>query len=163
MIFVLLVLRRDASGSMDDQLMALQDHNPGASLAELSKVVAAAPHRLLFLAGAANVLLAMGWWTAWLVARQWGLDMPQPRVPAGWMHALVMQYQVLPSFIFGFLLTVFPRWMGLPDLPRRYYLPVSGNLLVGQLLTLLGLLGMPVLLQAGALLTLAACAYFGPS
>ena len=30
-------------------------------------LLAAAPHRLLFFAGAANVLLAMLWWTLWLV------------------------------------------------------------------------------------------------
>ena len=39
-------------------------------------------------------------------------------MPAGWLHAIVMQYQVLPSFMFGFLLTVFPRWMSLPALTR---------------------------------------------
>jgi len=122
----------------------------------MPRVIAAAPHRVLFLAGACNVLLAMVWWAGWLAARRWGFDLPQPTVPAGWMHALVMQYQVLPSFIFGFLLTVFPRWMGLPDLGRRHYLPVGGGLLLGQLLTLLGLLEMPALLRAGVLLTLAA-------
>ena len=26
-------------------------------------------------------------------------------------NAFIMQYQVLPSFMFGFPLTVFPRWM----------------------------------------------------
>ena len=52
---------------------------------------------------------------------------------AGWMHAIVMQYQVLAPFIFGFLLTVFPRWMGLPALARWHYLPVGIGLLGGQL------------------------------
>ncbi len=48
---------------------------------------------------------------------RWHLwQLPQPAIPAGWMHAVVMQYQVLPTFMFGFLLTVFPRWMGLPAL-----------------------------------------------
>jgi hypothetical protein len=82
--------------------------------------LAAAPHRLLFFVGAANVLLAMTWWAVWLVNARWqGMSLPQPPVPAGWMHAIVMQYQVLPSFMFGFLLTVFPRWMNLPPLTRR--------------------------------------------
>ena len=118
-------------------------------------VLAAAPHRLLFLAGATNVLLAMLWWTLWLVDRRFGIGLPQPTVPAGWLHALVMQYQVLPSFIFGFLLTVFPKWMGLPELSRWHFLPVGLSLFAGQLLTLAGLLGMPLLLHVGALLTLA--------
>ena len=69
---------------------------------------------------------AMAWWAAWLVAARWhGIDMPQPPLPAGWMHAIIMQYQVLPSFIFGFLLTVFPRWLSLPALTPRHYLPVG--------------------------------------
>ncbi|WP_343231998.1 NnrS family protein [Tahibacter amnicola] len=74
--------------------------------------------------------------------------------PAGWMHAFVMQYQVLPPFIFGFLLTVFPRWMGLPELSRWHYVPVGLGLLGGQLLCLAGLAGSPSLVQAGAMLSL---------
>ena len=49
-----------------------------------------------------------------------------------------MQYQMLPSFIFGFLLTVFPRWMGLPEIDRWRYLPVGLGLFGGQLATLAG-------------------------
>jgi uncharacterized protein involved in response to NO len=120
-----------------------------------ARLMAAAPHRLLFLVGATNVLAAMGWWTAWLVAAHWRLaDLPQPSLPAGWMHAIIMQYQVLPSFIFGFLLTVFPRWLGVPALTARHYLPVGVGLLGGQLLTLAGLAGNPLLLRAGALFTI---------
>ncbi len=115
----------------------------------------AAPHRLLFLVGATNVLAAMGWWAAWLVAARWHwFEMPQPTLPAGWMHAIIMQYHVLPSFIFGFLLTVFPRWSNRPALAPRHYLPVGVGLLGGQVLTLAGLAGNPALLQAGALFTL---------
>ena len=118
-------------------------------------IFAAAPHRLLFLVGATNVLAAMAWWAAWLVAARWGLwSMTQPPLPAGWMHAVIMQYQVLPSFIFGFLLTVFPRWLSLPALAPRHYLPVGAGLLGGQLLTLGGLGGDLTLLRAGALFTI---------
>jgi uncharacterized protein involved in response to NO len=124
--------------------------------ASAARLMAAAPHRLLFLVGAANVLLAMGWWTVWLVGTRTGWFAPaQPALPAGWMHAIVMQYQVLPPFIFGFLLTVFPRWLGHEPLGARHYLPVGIGLLGGQLLTLLGLGGDPAWLRAGAALTLA--------
>jgi len=65
-----------------------------------------------------------------------------------------MQYQVLPSFMFGFLLTVFPRWMNLPELSRSHYVPVGVGMLGGQLLTLIGLwAGLPML-KAGAALTI---------
>ena len=86
-------------------------------------LLAAAPHRLMFFIGAGNLLLAMAWWAAWLAAQRWPglLQVPQAATYPGWLHAFVMQYQVLPSFFFGFLLTVFPRWMGLPDVPRWRY------------------------------------------
>lgn len=113
--------------------------------------IAAAPHRLLFFVGAANVLAAMAWWTGWL-----GGLAPNPAVPAGWMHAFVMQYQVLPAFIFGFLLTVFPRWMGLAEGSRWHYLPVGMGLLAGQALTLLALgTGSGLLLHLGVVNTVA--------
>jgi uncharacterized protein involved in response to NO len=120
------------------------------------RLLAAAPHRLLFFIGAANVLLAMAWWTLSLMAARWhAFALPAAPVPAGWLHALVMQYQVLTPFMFGFLLTVFPRWMSLPALTRRHYLPVGLGLLGGQVLTLLGALGHPDLLLAGVAVTLA--------
>ena len=95
-------------------------HTQAPPSAPLSpRLLALAPHRLMFFVGASNVLLAMLWWTGWLVATRWATwQMPQPEAYAGWLHAFVMQYQMLASFIFGFLLTVFPRWMGLRELER---------------------------------------------
>jgi len=119
------------------------------------RLLTAAPHRLLFFVGATNVLLAMAWWTARLIDMRWQwFGFAQPHVPAGWLHAIVMQYQVLPTFMFGFLLTVFPRWMNQPALTRGCYLPIGIGLLGGQLFTLLGALGSASLLLAGALFTL---------
>ncbi len=113
--------------------------------------IAAAPHRLLFFIGAANVLAAMAWWTAWLAGA-----MPAAPVPAGWMHGFIMQYQVLPAFIFGFLLTVFPRWMGQAEASRWHYVPVGLGLVVGQVLTLSGLaFGSGMLVHVGVLNTAA--------
>lgn len=120
------------------------------------RLLAAAPHRLLFFVGATNILLAMGWWTAWLLGARWQLlGIPQSTVPAGWMHSIVMQYQVLPSFMFGFLLTVFPRWMNLPPLTRWHYVPVGVGLFGGQALTLAAMIGGLPLLHLGALFTIA--------
>lgn len=117
--------------------------------------LADAPHRLLFFVGATNVLLAMGWWAAWLLALRWQLlPMPQPPIPAGWGHALVMTFQVLTPFIFGFLLTVFPRWMGQPELSRWHYVPVGLGLFGGQLLVLVGLWGHAHLVHLGVIFSL---------
>jgi len=119
------------------------------------RLLARAPHRLMFFIGAGNLLLAMAWWAAWLLTTRWPLaHMHQPETYAGWLHAFVMQYQVLPSFFFGFLLTTFPRWMGLPELSRSRYLPVGIGMFGGQLATLLGAACCQPGIVLGALLTL---------
>ena len=121
-----------------------------------ARLLAQAPHRLMFFIGASNLLLAMAWWAMWLADARWqlfGLRQPQPY--AGWLHAFVMQYQMLPSFIFGFLLTVFPRWMGLPEIDRWRYLPVGLGLVGGQLATLAGSFGFGPGVVVGYWMTLA--------
>ena len=120
-------------------------------------LLAAAPHRLMFFIGAGNLLLAMAWWGAWLAAQRWPglMQVPQAAAYPGWLHAFVMQYQVLPSFFFGFLLTVFPRWLGLPDIPRWRYVPVGVGMFGGQAAMLLGALGLEVALLIGLFMTLA--------
>ncbi len=116
----------------------------------------AAPHRMMFFVGATNVLLAMLWWSAWLVSSRWPqlFIMEYPPVFAGWGHAFVMLYQVLPSFFFGFLLTTFPKWTKQPEVARRKFVPVGVALLAGQIATLVGLLGFHAAVVAGVTLTL---------
>jgi len=124
-------------------------------LAGLVALLAAAPHRLLFFAGAAAVMVSMLWWTCVLFAAYFRLDFPAAPVPAGWAHAVLTQYGMLPPFIFGFLLTVFPRWMNQPPLTRRDYVPVFVGVFGGYLLSHVGLLGMKPLLIAGLVFMLA--------
>ena len=136
--------------------------SPAAQTAPLDlRLLAAAPHRLLFLVGAVNVLLAMSWWALWLVDARWQLGwLPVAPMYAGWVHAIVMQYQLLPPFMFGFLLTVFPRWMGLPELHRWHYLPVGAGLFGGQVAVIAGMLfGLPAWVQIGLFMTTAGWAY----
>ncbi len=119
-------------------------------------VLGQAPHRLMFFIGATNLLLAMAWWAAWLASARWpGMALPQPAQPAGWLHAFVMQYQMLPSFFFGFLLTTFPKWTGQPDFDRWRYVPVGLGLFGGQLATLLGAIGWDAGITVGLLMTMA--------
>lgn len=124
-------------------------------------LLALAPHRLLFFVGAVNVLLAMAWWALWLIDSRWQLGLlPASRIFPGWIHAIVMQYQLLPPFMFGFLLTVFPRWMGLPELTRWHYLPVGIGLLGGQLAVIGGmLLGLDAWVQLGLFMSTAGWGY----
>ncbi|MDO5609451.1 MAG: NnrS family protein [Pseudomonadota bacterium] len=123
--------------------------------------LAAAPHRLLFFVGAVDVLLAMAWWTLWLADTHWRLGLlPEAALHPGWVHAIVMQYQLLPPFMFGFLLTVFPRWMGLPELKQWHYLPVGIGLFGGQLAVIGGMaIGQEIGIVAGWVMALAGWAY----
>ncbi|HET6604565.1 MAG TPA: NnrS family protein [Xanthomonadaceae bacterium] len=124
------------------------------------RLFADAPHRLAFLAGAAALLLAMAWWALWLADQRWHLlGMRAPQIPAGWAHAVVMLYQVFTPFIFGFLLTVFPRWMNQAPVGPLGFLPAGGLLLAGYLVTVIGLFAAPPLVIAGMWLTLAGWVY----
>ena len=123
---------------------------------ELARLLASAPHRLPFLAGVLAVLASMAWWALVLAAPRAGYTLPPPPIPAGWGHAISMQYHVLALFVFGFLLTVMPRWTGQAPFAPRRYVPAAGLLLAGYVLTLAGLLGSHSALAAGAAATLAA-------
>jgi len=115
----------------------------------LPALLAAAPHRLMFFAGASAIIVSMLWWACVLGGDRIGLAVPSAPGPAGWAHAVFTQYGMLAPFIFGFLLTVFPRWMAQPPLRRRAYVPVFAGLFGGYLLAHAGLLGSRALLLAG--------------
>lgn len=138
----------DADAAADDP------RSLGAALAALPAVFASAPHRLMFFAGASAVIVSMLWWACWLAAARFGHAFPAAPVPPGWAHAVFAQYGMLAPFIFGFLLTVFPRWMAQPALTRRHYVPVFGGVFGGYLVAHAGLLGSKWLLVAGIALML---------
>lgn len=129
----------------------------GLSLA----LLAVKPHRLLFFVGALNVLLAMSWWLLWLIDARWhAIHLPTGTPFGGWIHAFVMQYQLFPPFMFGFLMTTFPRWMGFPDLKRAHYVPVGLGLLGGQLSVITGMLtGIVHLVHLGVVLSILGWGY----
>lgn len=116
----------------------------------------AAPHRLMFLAGALQALLAMGFWMHVMGARAglWpAVAFPLFDVlPAAWWHAEVMLAGVLGFFICGFILTAGPRWQGQGDLPPGGYLPAFGLLAGGGLAAWLAL-SLPWLLAGAFLLS----------
>jgi uncharacterized protein involved in response to NO len=109
----------------------------------------------MFFAGATNILLAMTWWAASLTSTRWPdlFVMKYPPVYAGWLHAFVMQYQMLPSFFFGFLLTTFPKWTKQPDVRKTQYVPVGLALVGGQVATLAGALGSHAAIVVGVAAT----------
>ena len=70
----------------------------------------AAPHRVMFFGGALQAIAAMLWWLYELVTRFGVAGQPAswPIVPIA-AHAYLMIYGLFPFFMFGFLMTVFPR------------------------------------------------------
>lgn len=137
------------------------NHTPAPAGGLSPALLAAAPHRLLFFVGAVNVLLAMTWWLLWLLDARFGvIGLPAGTPFGGWMHAFIMQYQLLPPFMFGFLLTTFPRWMGVPDLSRWHYVPVGLGLLGGQVSVVGGMvLGQEAMVHIGVVMSLVGWGY----
>jgi len=82
----------------------------------------AAPHRLFFFSGAVQLILPALLWSIELSGRYTELWPPlEMMIPATWAHGFVMIYGLFIFFIFGFLMTVFPRWMGGPLIAREDY------------------------------------------
>jgi uncharacterized protein involved in response to NO len=109
----------------------------------------ASPHRTLFFTGLLSLLAASAWWGLHLVARSTGAPLfalvlqPAPL----WAHAWLMLFAVLPAVFFGFLFTVFPRWMNGPSVGVSTYLPTAILFAAGTLLWLTGTFaGAPFLL-----------------
>jgi uncharacterized protein involved in response to NO len=109
----------------------------------------AAPHRALFFTGLLGLLAASAWWGLHLLARTTGAPLfalvlqPAPL----WAHAWLILFAVLPAVFFGFLFTVFPRWMNGPSVGVGTYLPTAALFAAGTLLWLTGTFtGAPFLL-----------------
>lgn len=116
-------------------------------------VFSATPHRMLFFSGAVQIIGVLGWWLPELAARVTGNAwLPTPVLPAVWAHAFLMIYGVFPFFIFGFLFTVYPRWMGGAVIARRAYVAVFGLLSGGVLLLYAGLYIQPRVVALALLL-----------
>ncbi len=118
--------------------------------------LAAAPHRTWFFAGAVQLIATMGWWMAEIGAR-YGSWFPPPAwvMPPGWLHAYVMLYGVFPFFIFGFLMTAVPNWLGEGRVPKGCYVPAAGLMLAGALATYAGTTAGVAFLLLGTGLALA--------
>ena len=86
-----------------------------------------APHRVHFLVGMTSLLVASAWWAVHLFARYTGTPLAalDLRLAPIWAHSFLMLFVVLPTFVFGFLFTTFPRWMNGPAVPRAYYVSTA--------------------------------------
>ncbi|MFA6220497.1 MAG: NnrS family protein [Erythrobacter sp.] len=114
-------------------------------------ILLAAPHRLPFLTGSLAFGGLLIWWLMQQAQLHAGLTgIPTTILPSTLLHGPAMIYLGLSPFIFGFLFTVFPRWIGLPDLAARQFAPASLLLLIGAMLVLIALgVGLDTLLLPG--------------
>lgn len=117
--------------------------------------LSAAPHRPMFLLGAMQLVLVMALWFSELSARFAGSPLPFVIVST-WAHALLMLYGLYTFFIYGFLFTVFPRWMNGPEVVRARYMTVALTAAAGMIVTYIGFFAGRSVLGAGLLLNLAA-------
>lgn len=105
----------------------------------MGMILFAAPHRFLFLIGASQLMLTLLWWTFILAGQQPNGGMTG-NIPVALLHAPLLMYLALPPLFFGFLLTVFPRWMGYPDLRAVAYVPTGTGFALAALLIWAGLM-----------------------
>ena len=100
----------------------------------------AAPHRPLFFAGLLSLLIATAWWGVHVFARYYGVPVAalvlQP-API-WAHAWLMLFAVFPTMFFGFLFTVFPRWMNGPLVTQAEYVGTAVLFVAGTVCWLIG-------------------------
>lgn len=101
-------------------------------------ILLAASHRLPFLTGSFGFGGLLVWWLAQLAQLHAGLPgVPTPDLTPALLQGPAMIYLGFNPFIFGFLLTVFPRWIGLPDLTARQFAPVAVPMLLGAVFVLI--------------------------
>ena len=90
------------------------------------EVFTAAPHRMMFLAGALQLVLTLLFWAVELAGRYTGLLAPLAlSLHTTHVHLFLMLYCIFPFFTFGFLMTTFPRWMNGQPLTRGAMSPPS--------------------------------------
>lgn len=115
----------------------------------------AAPHRVMFFGGAIQSLAVMLWWTLELAARYGIVGQPFSwSVAPSAAHVYLMIYSLLPFFMFGFLMTTFPRWMAGKEIPSKLYVTAFGLMFFGAMLFYVGLIDSAAILEIAVAISL---------
>lgn len=111
-----------------------------------------APHRMMMFAGSLQLVLTLTFWLTELLARYLGI-LPgiTPVIPANWAHGYLMLFGLFPYFIFGFLMTTYPRWMNGPLVERARYVASFVCMASGSVVVYVGLFTHTTLLAIGVL------------
>ena len=120
------------------------------------ELVSSEPHRLMFFFGALQGVIALGWWSAEIVAR-YGFShvLHAWTVPPMWAHAWLLLYGFFPFFMFGFLMTAGPNWLGAPKPGRVGFVPAAVAMALGLVFFYTGLFVSRGVAAAGLVLHLA--------
>jgi uncharacterized protein involved in response to NO len=89
-------------------------------------IITVAPHRLFFLGGALQLVCVLVFWLDVLIG--WYLPVwapPSLTVAAPLAHVFLMLYGLFTFFVFGFLFTVYPRWLQTAIVPRWRYTTIA--------------------------------------
>lgn len=98
------------------------------------------PHHVLFAIGAVQAVLVMLWWLVDLGGRYGGWYAPIDwTLPSPWAHLYLMVYCLFPPYMFGFLMTTYPKWMAGVPVARKHYLATAALLGTSALLGYVGL------------------------
>ncbi|HET9679810.1 MAG TPA: NnrS family protein [Gammaproteobacteria bacterium] len=116
----------------------------------------ATPHRMFFFGGVWALVLSMLWWGLVLWARHHGWAIADNQLLPSSIHGWLMVFGAFPFFIFGFLMTVLPRWLNVAPTSPVLYRPAALCMLAGYLLTFFGAFFSATLVIAGMALTVAA-------
>lgn len=134
---------------------------PMATLQQRWLILTAAPHRMFFATGLAWLLAWSAWWAILLAVRAAGGGGLEPARPALLMHGAASLFLAYVPFMYGFLLTVYPRWMPAPQPGRAAMLWAFGLVNAGNLLFLASLGASRAWAVAGWLLATAALVVIG--
>lgn len=104
------------------------------------KIFTSAPHRMMFFAGAIQLILPLLAWSIEIIGRHTELWKPlDTLIPATWAHGFIMLHGVFTFFIFGFLMTVYPRWMNAANIDKDTYIATFISLSAGILMFEVGI------------------------
>lgn len=109
---------------------------------------------MFFFGGVWALMLSLLWWTAVLLPLP--AILPAPR----WIHGWLMVFGAIPFFVFGFLFTAMPRWLGMPAFAPRFYRTMACALMAGYVIALVGaVIAQPIALAGMVIsvLTLLLC------
>ncbi len=110
------------------------------------------PYRIFFATGAIWAILSIGFWFTYLHAMGHGLVLFDWQQIPQYLHSHVMIYGVINFYVFGFILTAFPRFVDQPHPRPSFLIFLWGLLLFSQIFFILGSFQNPVWFKVAAVL-----------